>query len=108
MNLFPQRLAVYKLHRDEVRTVAFSNLVDVGNVRMIKCRGRFRLLNETPHAVLVCREVSRQNLQRNFAIKFCILRQVHFTHSARTNLRDDAVVGQRAIWIENLTHLFTD
>jgi len=65
----------------------------VRNVRMIE-RGRgFRFLNETAHAVLVCSKVSGENLQRNFAIKFCVLGQIHLTHPARADLRADFVAA---------------
>jgi hypothetical protein len=64
---------------------------------MIECGRRFRLLNKTAHAVLVCSKVSRQNLQRHFAIEFCVLGQIHFTHSTGTDFRDDAVVGEISV-----------
>ena len=80
VNLFPQGLAVDKLHCDEVRAVSFANLVDVRDVRMIEGGRRFRFLDETAHAVLVRSKVSRQNLQCDFPIEPRVLRQVNFTH----------------------------
>jgi hypothetical protein len=78
-----QRLAVNELHGDEVRPVALTNLMDGRNVGMIERSRSFRFLNETAHAVLVCREVGGKNLQRNLAIEFCVLRQIHLAHPAR-------------------------
>ena len=40
MNLLAQRDSFDVLHGDEVHTIALTNLVDVGDVRMIE-RGRF-------------------------------------------------------------------
>src|SRR6266496_6613604 len=87
MDLFAQSLTVDKLHRDEVRAFALTNLVDVRDVRMIeRCRG-LRFLNKAAHAVLFGGQLTRQDLQGDFAFELCVLSQIHFTHSARAEDR---------------------
>ena len=93
MNLRVQGLAFDKLHRDEVHAVSFTNFINVSDVGMVERRRGFCLLNETAHAILVCSKVSRQNLQSNFAIKFCVLRQINLTHPARADLRADFIAA---------------
>ena len=105
VNLSRKSLAIDKLHRDEVRAVALANLVDVRDVWMIERGRRFRFLNETAHAVLIRGKISGQNLHRHFAIEFRVLGQIDLTHSARADLRDDAVVRQSGIGWQCLTHL---
>src|SRR5688572_9894759 len=69
MNQLPQRKAVDEFHRDEARSLALVNFVDVRDVRMIQ-RGRgFCFLREAPHSILIAREFCRQNLQRDLAIE---------------------------------------
>ncbi len=94
MNLLAQRLAIDELHRDEVRAIGFTNLVDVRDVRMIEGRGRLCLANEAFHPFAIRGNLGRQKLQRNFTIEFCVLRQINLTHSARTDFGKDAIVGQ--------------
>jgi len=55
-------------------------------------RGRsFGFLHKPPHAILISREIRRQNLQSNFTIELCVLSQIYLTHSARADLRADFV-----------------
>src|SRR3989441_10215437 len=91
---FAQRLAVDELHRDEVRPIALADLIDVSDVRMIE-RGRgLSLLCESPHPILIRSQLHRQNLQRDFAFEFRVLRQIHLTHSARADLGVDFVATE--------------
>ena len=86
MNQLAQRLAIDKLHRDEMHAFSFANLIDVSDVRMIQ-RGRgLRLLNEAPHSIGVSREIRRQNFERDIAIELVVARAKHFAHSARADL----------------------
>src|SRR2546421_1242619 len=61
---------------------------------MIQGRRSLCLLNKAPHAILMNRNISRQDLQRNFAIEFRVLRQKHLAHPARTELRADFVATE--------------
>src|SRR5206468_10782845 len=70
------------------------DLVNCDDVRMIQRRSGLRLLHEPPHAIRMSSNIRRQNLQRNFAIQLCILRQINFTHSARANLCADFVTAK--------------
>ena len=93
MNLFAERNAVDKLHGNEVSALAFTNLVNVRDVRVVECgRGR-RLLLEAAHPILVSGHVRRENLQRHFAMEPRIFRQINLTHPAGADLGDDAVVS---------------
>src|SRR5712671_4234712 len=92
MNLFAERDAVYKLHRDEVSPATLADLIHVCDVRMIERRRGFRFLDETAHAILVCSHLGGQNFQRHLTIEGCILGQIDFTHSPRSNRREYFVV----------------
>src|SRR5438445_13652421 len=94
MNLLAQRSAIDTLHGDEVHTVALADFMDGGDVRMIERRRGFCFLSEAPHAVLIRGEVSRQNLERNLAVKFGVLCEIDLTHATRTELGNDAIVRQ--------------
>src|SRR5215469_18372665 len=91
MNIFAQRLAIDKFHRDEVCAIGLANLVDVSYVRMIEPSRRLCLLDEPPHTFLIRSNFSGQNLQRDFAIELGILSEVHFTHPACAQRRKDLV-----------------
>ena len=86
MDLLAQGIALDVLHRDEMQPINFTNLVDVRDVWMIQ-RGRgFRFTNETFHPVAIRSHIRRKNFQRNFAIEFRVLRQIHLAHSTLANL----------------------
>src|SRR5882724_3779388 len=63
-----------------------ANLINVGHVRMIKCRRRLSLLHKAKHALTTESQFSRQNLQGHAAIELRVLGQVDLTHSALANL----------------------
>src|SRR6476620_5223993 len=104
MNLFAQRGAFDKLHGDEVHAAGFTDFMNGRNIRMIERRRSLRFLNETAHAVLVCIKVSGEGFQRDFAIKLCVLGQIHFTHSSSADFGNDAVVRESGIGYEFLVH----
>ena len=94
VNHLAQRLPFDELHRDEVQVVRFADFVDVRDVRMIESGRRLRFANEPLHPITVRSHLGGQNLQRNFAIQLCILRQVNFAHSAFADLRADFVTAE--------------
>jgi hypothetical protein len=53
VDLLPQGLAVDKLHRYEVHAVAFTNFVNVRDVRMIERRRSFGFLLKPPHPIMI-------------------------------------------------------
>src|SRR2546421_10830727 len=65
MNLLAQGGAIDEFHRDEVRTLALANLIDVRDVRMIECRCSRRFLFETPHSILVRSNFSRKRSEEH-------------------------------------------
>ena len=104
MNLFAQCDSINKLQRDKVRvgaqTRVFSldwgtaNLVDVRDIWMIE-RGRgFGFLHKPSHAVSICSQISRKNLQRDFTIQLSVLCEVHFAHSAGAELPEDFIMAE--------------
>src|SRR5258708_37466004 len=92
MNLLAQRSAIDKLHGDEVHTVTLADFMDGSDVRMIERRRGCRFLFEAPYSILIRREVSRKNLQRDLAVQARVLGQINFAHAARADLRDDFVM----------------
>src|SRR6266851_3186220 len=92
MNLLAQSSAIDELHGDEVHTVALADFMDGSDVRMIERRRGLRFLFEAPYSILIRREVSRKNLQRDLAVQARVLGQIDFAHSPRTNVRDDFVM----------------
>jgi hypothetical protein len=105
VNLLPECYAFNKLHGDEVRPLALTNLVNVRDVRMVESgRGR-GLLFETAHSILVSSHFGGKNLQRDFAMESQILRQINFTHPALADLGNGAVMGQGCIGCQFFIHL---
>ena len=97
LNHITERLAVYELHRHEVHTVALPDFIDVSDIRMIQSGRGFRLAHKPFHSIAIRCQVRGQNFQRDFAIKFCVLREVHFAHAPRAQLGDNAIVGQARV-----------
>ena len=89
-----QRLAIDKLHRNEMLPINFINLINVSDVRMIERCGRLCFLHKAPHAIFISDNVSGQNFQRHFAIELRVLREIHFPHSARADLRADFIATE--------------
>ena len=71
----------------------FADFVNVRDVRMIQRRRGLCFLRKAAHAVLIRGEFSRQNFQRDFA-RACVLRQIHFAHSAFAELRVNLVMTE--------------
>src|SRR2546426_6824403 len=88
-----QRLAIDEFSGDEMYALPYGRatapLVDLMNgddVGMIQGGSGLGLLDKPLHSIRVSSNVSRQNLQRNFAIQPCVQRQINLTHSARPQL----------------------
>src|SRR5438132_10467588 len=101
-----QRLAIDKLGRDEMRalphrptpsglpawgprcraTAPLVDLMDGDDVGMIQRGSGLGLLHKALHPIQMSSNIGSQNLQRNAAIEFGILRQIHLTHSALAKL----------------------
>ena len=85
MNLLAQGLSLNVFHRDEVKTIGLTNLVDVRDVRMIERSRGGRLLFETAHPILIHSDVRRKHFQRDFASQRSVLRQIDLTHTSRAD-----------------------
>ncbi|HEU4794147.1 MAG TPA: hypothetical protein VFT02_00870, partial [Pyrinomonadaceae bacterium] len=64
-------------------------------VWMIECRRCLRFLNEALDATLVNSDFAGEEFQSHWPTEFRILSAVNFSHSSRTDLADDAILGQR-------------
>src|SRR2546426_11165137 len=61
---------------------------------MVERRSSLSFLLEAMHSVVKSRHISGQNLQRDFTIELCILRQIHLAHPTRANLCADFVAAE--------------
>jgi hypothetical protein len=62
MDALAQSFSIDELHRDEVRPIAFSDLVYMRDVRMIESGGGGRFLLEAPHSIVIRSDILRQYL----------------------------------------------
>src|SRR2546426_8044393 len=81
-------------HGDEMECVGLPDLINVRDVGTLQLRGRAGLLQETMEALLIARNVGRQNLERHCAIKLRVVREVNLTHPARAELRANFVAAK--------------
>src|SRR4030095_9520675 len=75
MNLVSESDTVDELHCDESETITFSNLVDVGNMRMIQCGSGLGFSSKTFHSIAIHRNFLRENLHGDRTIELEIFRQ---------------------------------
>src|SRR5258708_12657046 len=94
MDFVAQGGAVDKLHGNEVETFGLSDFVNMSDVWMVERGGGFRFLNKTTHAVRICSEVSRKNLECDLAIEGYILGQINFPHTTRPQFRENFVLAE--------------
>ncbi len=89
-----QRLALQQLHDQEVHAVLVAHVVECADVRVAQARDGLRLPLEALLEVRVRREVGRQDLDRDFAVKPRVLRPVDLAHPARAKGGEDFVGTQ--------------
>ena len=82
-------------HDDEVKTVALTNVMNSGDIRMIQRRRRPGFALEALHPLRVRCQVARENLERDGPIQPRVAREVHLTHPARAKQGQDLVVTER-------------
>lgn len=97
MNFLAECHAIDELHCDVISAVTLADFVNVRDVGMIECGRSLRLSNKSLHAVVIGGNVSKKDLHGNLTFKFCVLCQIHLTHSARSQLGNDAVVRNRRV-----------
>ena len=78
-----------ELHHDCAR---FDG-VDARDIRMIQRRQQMRFAGEARHPVGVLNEDVKDDFDRDIAAQFRVRRAIHRAHTALTNLRGDAIVG---------------
>src|SRR5678816_2051444 len=105
VDLLAESYAFNKLHGDEVRPLALTNLVNVRDVWMVESSGGRGLLFETAHSILVNSHFGGKNLQGDFAMELQILRQINFAHPALADLGNRAVMRQGCIGCQFFVHL---
>ena len=97
LDLLLQRLAFEKGHGNEGLAFDFIDLVDVADVGVIECGGRFRLSPEPRLNFLVAEQVSRQEFQSYRTLEVRVLSLVNDTHAALAELPGDLVVRDGSV-----------
>jgi hypothetical protein len=87
-----QGLAFQILHGDEGLARLLAYVVNSADVRMVQCRRGARFPFESFQRLWVARNVVRKELQRDEAAQSYVFGLVNNTHTAATELFDDAVV----------------
>ena len=91
-NAVLQRLAVEKLHRDELLAVLLADVVNGADVRVIQRRSRLRFAAEAFQRSGIVEHFVGQEFQRHRAMESRVLGLVNDTHPTTTELLEDAVV----------------
>jgi hypothetical protein len=87
-----QRLPFDELGGDEVIQVSLPDVVNRQDVRMVQCRNGAPLSLEAPQAIFVCREMRRQQLERDFAAQLRVLCKIDLSHAALAKQADEPVL----------------
>src|SRR6266850_4710839 len=82
VNAIAESLTVDKLHRDKVSAFKFTDLVDVGDVRMIQRSSGLRLLFEALQSFPIRSKIRGQYFERHIAIDAAIACEINVAHSA--------------------------
>jgi len=81
-----QRESVHKLHRDEMRAFVVADLINGGDVGMVPRCSSVRLWHKAAHAILIGRQLGRQNFQRHLAVQAGVISEIHLAHSTCADL----------------------
>jgi hypothetical protein len=91
----PQGLSFQQFHGDEGSTIAFVNLIDRADVRMVQGGRGLGFALETTEGLWVVGGVVGKKLQGNMAIKLKVLGFIDDAHPTTADLAQDAVVRDR-------------
>jgi len=91
---FGQSLAFDELHDEKVRARGLLESMEGRDVRMVQRREKARLALESGKTLGVVGEVLRQDLDGDVAAELRIARPVDDSHSSRTELLEDLVMGE--------------
>jgi hypothetical protein len=86
-----ERLALDKLHHQEIDFAFAADVVERADVRMIQRGDRAGFALETLAALRVRGKIRRQNLDRNVAPEARVARSIDFAHTAGAEGDDDFV-----------------
>ena len=89
-------LAVDVFHDDELKTVAFTDVVNSGDIRMIQRGRRAGFTLEALHPIRVPCQVPRENLERDGPIEPRVAREINLTHAAGAKQGHDLIVAERS------------
>ena len=78
-----------ELHREERRAVGLPDVVDRDDVRVVQRGGGAGFVREAGEAVLVVREVRREDLERDLAAEAGVASAVNVPHAPRAEERHD-------------------
>src|SRR5687768_1984025 len=98
--MLTKSLAVNQLGGDIVFAVDLTDFINSQDVGMIERGSGFCFLNKTIQFVFIFTEFVVKEFDRHLPIEFSVLRQIHLAHSARSDLRDDAVMRKRSVSFE--------
>ncbi len=88
-------LALDELHGEEVNAPGLLDRVNGDDIRMVEGSERLRFALESLQALLGARQLGRQDLEGYVPLELGVLRPVHLTHTAFTQLGGNAIVQQR-------------
>src|SRR5262249_40657242 len=91
-DLFPQCLPFQQLHSDEGLTLVLVDVVNRADVGMIERTRSPRLALKAFQGLAVLCKMFRQELEGNEAAELGVLGLVDYTHTAATQLLEDAVM----------------
>src|SRR5215475_577975 len=87
-----QRLPVQKLHGDEGTPTRFANVVNRTDIGMVQCGGSLSFAPKSCECMLVTGDTLRKEFQGNEAMQTDVFGLVHHTHTAATELLNNAVM----------------
>ena len=87
-----ESLALQELHRDDGLPIAFINVVNRADVRMVQRRRGVRFALKTLQSLAALREFLRQELQGDKPVEFGVLRFVDHAHPAPAEFLENAVM----------------
>ena len=79
-------------HHQEIQTLLCIEVMDGGNVGVVKLGERQGLIPEAAPSRVICEGAKRQNFDGYFAIQVLVVSEVNHTHTTAADSLDDAVV----------------
>src|SRR5262249_762952 len=70
------------------------NFVNRDDVWIVECRGGTCFSFETVYLCGILRELRWQDLDRDAAVEFQVIREINLTHASGSDLRDDLIMSE--------------